>query len=214
MGRTACFGLSKVVEALKELRKGSAEVRRLMDRTANAYVAGGRTGTFTPLPGAETRSYERWSVPNPMARRSAGWRDGLQRSGYGDGCRHICCVRLPMTPERSCVPDSPASEKKTDTSSGGRHPRWLGGATNVFFFTWMWSREARLSVSCSPAGCATASFLSPGLFLLLFDHSEEDEGADHGVLAAGCVGARGRVDTGRVERPAGDRAVGDGVVAF
>ena len=29
--------------------KGSANVVGLLDRTANAYVAGGKTGIFTPL---------------------------------------------------------------------------------------------------------------------------------------------------------------------
>src|SRR5947207_4871054 len=43
---------------------------------------------------------------------------------------------------------------------------------------------------------------------------EEDVGPDHDVLAAAGIGGRGRVDAGGVERPARDRAVGDGVVAL
>ena len=49
LGRTAIFGASKLAELLRIFPKGSADVVRLMDRTANAYVAGGRTGIFTPL---------------------------------------------------------------------------------------------------------------------------------------------------------------------
>ncbi|MDE0002132.1 MAG: hypothetical protein OXQ29_05525, partial [Rhodospirillaceae bacterium] len=49
LGRTAIFGASKLAELLRIFPKGSADVIRLMDRTANAYVAGGRTGIFTPL---------------------------------------------------------------------------------------------------------------------------------------------------------------------
>ena len=49
LGRTAYFGISKVAEALNVFPKGSAEVIRFMDRTAKAYVAGGRAGIFTPL---------------------------------------------------------------------------------------------------------------------------------------------------------------------
>src|SRR5271156_6235237 len=43
---------------------------------------------------------------------------------------------------------------------------------------------------------------------------EEDKGPDHDVLAASGVGGRGRVDTGGMERPARDGAVGHRVVAF
>ena len=34
---------------LRVLPKGTADVVRLMDRAARAYVAGGRAGIFTPL---------------------------------------------------------------------------------------------------------------------------------------------------------------------
>src|SRR5579885_3775097 len=44
--------------------------------------------------------------------------------------------------------------------------------------------------------------------------SEKDERPDHDVFAAGCVGGRGWVDAGAVERPARDRTVGDRVVAL
>lgn len=49
LGRKVFIGVAKVAEALNALPKGSADVIRLMDRTAKAYVAGGRTGIFTPL---------------------------------------------------------------------------------------------------------------------------------------------------------------------
>ena len=40
---------SRLAELLGLFPRGSAEVVRLMDRTADAYVAGGRAGIFTPL---------------------------------------------------------------------------------------------------------------------------------------------------------------------
>ena len=49
LGRKAIIAGTKAGEALRLFPKGSAEVVRLMDRTADAYVAGGRTGIFTPL---------------------------------------------------------------------------------------------------------------------------------------------------------------------
>ncbi len=49
LGRKALIGASKLAEALGVFPKGSADVIALMDRTANAYVAGGRSGIFTPL---------------------------------------------------------------------------------------------------------------------------------------------------------------------
>ncbi len=49
VGRKAFQGTSKLVETLGILPKGSADVVGLMDRTANAYVAGGKAGIFTPL---------------------------------------------------------------------------------------------------------------------------------------------------------------------
>ncbi len=49
LGRKAVIGASKLAELLGVFPKGSADVVRLLDRTANAYVAGGRTGIFTPL---------------------------------------------------------------------------------------------------------------------------------------------------------------------
>ncbi len=49
LGRKLLIGGSRVAEALRVFPKGSADVIELMDRTANAYVAGGRTGIFTPL---------------------------------------------------------------------------------------------------------------------------------------------------------------------
>ena len=48
-GRKVSFWASRLAELLRVFPKGSAEVIELMDRTADAYVAGGRTGIFTPL---------------------------------------------------------------------------------------------------------------------------------------------------------------------
>ena len=49
LGRKAFIGASRLAEMLGMFPKGSADVVGLMDRTANAYVAGGRAGVFTPL---------------------------------------------------------------------------------------------------------------------------------------------------------------------
>ncbi len=49
LGRKALLGTFRISEALGMFPKGSSDVIELMDRTANAYVAGGRTGLFTPL---------------------------------------------------------------------------------------------------------------------------------------------------------------------
>ena len=49
LGRKVMIGASRLAESLGMFPKGSAEVIALLDRTANAYVAGGKTGIFTPL---------------------------------------------------------------------------------------------------------------------------------------------------------------------
>ena len=49
LGRKAHIGMSRLAEVLGVFPKGSADVIGLLDRTANAYVAGGRAGIFTPL---------------------------------------------------------------------------------------------------------------------------------------------------------------------
>ena len=49
LGRKAFIGAARLAETLGIFPRGSADVIRLMDRTANAYVAGGQTGIFTPL---------------------------------------------------------------------------------------------------------------------------------------------------------------------
>ena len=49
LGRKAFIAASRLAGALGVFPKGSADVVELMDRTANAYVAGGRAGVFTPL---------------------------------------------------------------------------------------------------------------------------------------------------------------------
>lgn len=48
-GRKLFIGASRLAEALRVLPRGSADVVGLMDRTARAYVAGGKAGLFTPL---------------------------------------------------------------------------------------------------------------------------------------------------------------------
>lgn len=48
-GRKAMIAGLRLVEAIRIFPKGSTAVVRLMDRTADAYVAGGKTGIFTPL---------------------------------------------------------------------------------------------------------------------------------------------------------------------
>ncbi len=49
LGRKAFIGTSRLVEALGIFPKGSADVVGLLNRTANACVAGGRAEIFTPL---------------------------------------------------------------------------------------------------------------------------------------------------------------------
>ena len=49
LGRKALIGTLRLAAALGMFPKGTADVAGLMDRTAKAYVAGGRTGVFTPL---------------------------------------------------------------------------------------------------------------------------------------------------------------------
>ena len=49
LGRKLIMGTSKLAEALGVFPGGSADVVGLLDRTARAYVEGGRTGIFTPL---------------------------------------------------------------------------------------------------------------------------------------------------------------------
>ena len=47
--RKAFIAISSLLEVVGMFPKGSAKVVALLDRTANAYVAGGRAGIFTPL---------------------------------------------------------------------------------------------------------------------------------------------------------------------
>jgi len=49
LGRKVFIVASRLAETLGFFPKGSAEVVGLMDRTANAYVEGGKAGIFTPL---------------------------------------------------------------------------------------------------------------------------------------------------------------------
>ena len=49
LGRKLFIGTSRLAETLGVFPKGATDVLGLMDRTANAYVAGGRAGIFTPL---------------------------------------------------------------------------------------------------------------------------------------------------------------------
>jgi sterol 24-C-methyltransferase len=48
-GRRALIRAFRVAEVIGIYPKGSAEIIALLDRTANAYVAGGKEGIFTPL---------------------------------------------------------------------------------------------------------------------------------------------------------------------
>ena len=49
LGRKAMIGGLKLAEALRIFPKGSCAVVQFMDRTADAYVAGGKSRIFTPL---------------------------------------------------------------------------------------------------------------------------------------------------------------------
>ena len=49
LGRKLFIGASRLAETLRIFPKGSTDVVGLLDRTANAYVAGGKAGIFTPL---------------------------------------------------------------------------------------------------------------------------------------------------------------------
>ena len=49
LGRKAMIGVLRLAETLRYFPSGSVAVVRLMDRTADAYVAGGKSGIFTPL---------------------------------------------------------------------------------------------------------------------------------------------------------------------
>ena len=49
LGRRLAIASAGVAEALRVLPRGTAEIAKLLDRTADAYVAGGKTGIFTPL---------------------------------------------------------------------------------------------------------------------------------------------------------------------
>ena len=49
LGRRAMIASLRLTEIFKLFPKGSAAVVRFMDRTAEAYVAGGKMGIFTPL---------------------------------------------------------------------------------------------------------------------------------------------------------------------
>lgn len=49
LGRKAIMAGLRLAETVKLFPQGSAAVVRFMDRTAEAYVAGGKTGIFSPL---------------------------------------------------------------------------------------------------------------------------------------------------------------------
>ncbi len=49
LGRKLALGATGLAEVLRVFPKGSAEVIRILDQAANAYVAGGKNGIFTPL---------------------------------------------------------------------------------------------------------------------------------------------------------------------
>ena len=49
LGRRAAIGAARVAETLRILPRGTSDIAKLLDRTADAYVAGGKTGIFTTL---------------------------------------------------------------------------------------------------------------------------------------------------------------------
>ena len=49
LGRRLAIASARGAEALRVLPRGTAGIAKLLDRTAEAYVAGGTTGIFTPL---------------------------------------------------------------------------------------------------------------------------------------------------------------------
>ena len=49
IGRKAFLAASRLAETLRVFPKGSTQVAGLLDRTADAYIAGGKAGIFTPL---------------------------------------------------------------------------------------------------------------------------------------------------------------------
>ena len=49
LGRKTAIGGSRLAELLRIFPKGAADVVKMLDQTANAYAAGGRSGIFTPL---------------------------------------------------------------------------------------------------------------------------------------------------------------------
>lgn len=49
LGRRLAIASARVAETLRVLPRGTSEIAKLLDRTADAYVAGGKTGIFTPL---------------------------------------------------------------------------------------------------------------------------------------------------------------------
>ena len=49
LGRKTAIGGSRLAEMLRIFPKGSADVVKMLDQTAGAYAAGGRSGIFTPL---------------------------------------------------------------------------------------------------------------------------------------------------------------------
>ncbi len=49
LGRNMFIGASRLAETVGVFPKGSSDILGLMNRTANAYIAGGKAGIFTPL---------------------------------------------------------------------------------------------------------------------------------------------------------------------
>ena len=49
LGRKTAIGGTRLAELLRIFPKGSADVVKMLDQTASAYAAGGRSGIFTPL---------------------------------------------------------------------------------------------------------------------------------------------------------------------
>ncbi len=49
LGRRLAIGAARFAETLRILPRGTSLIAKLLDRTAHAYVAGGKTGIYTPL---------------------------------------------------------------------------------------------------------------------------------------------------------------------
>ena len=109
-GRKAVITGSKLAEVLRLFPKGSAEVIRLLDRTAEAYIAGGKAGIFTPLYcffGAQA------SLGPPGAPSRGTLKSGASRN------RHPYMMRPHrLPPNRKSNPHFPSRPSDQDRTAG------------------------------------------------------------------------------------------------